>query len=249
MKVLFRAAVLLFLLLAPSARAAAPAGAAGILILGDSNSEGPFGGRLYDALGARRDPLSGDRLKVSIYAKCAARADDWLDPARAPFICGAWICDNGRVLGFCPHLREGASPPLHRLYAALGAARHVTLVALGVNMLWGDTDKHLRDAAALAAAIRAEGSVCIWIGPPQTGPEFVTVYAYEHITAALRAAVTRAGCRFIRSDDKTDRRHIAPREDHYPEADAVAWADAVLDELDHPPDPADKPLMSLFGTP
>ena len=220
---------------------------AGVLILGDSNSEGPFGGMLYDGLRHMRDPVTKNRLKVSIFAKCGAGAHDWVDKSFAKFICGAWNCSNDRILFDCEHLRDGAIPPLHELYADLGADRRVTLVALGVNMLWGDRDQNLRDAATLIAAIHAEGSACIWIGPPQTGDAFVTVFAFNSFVTALRKTVTKNGCRFIASDDKTDRRRIAPREDHYSDADSVDWAQKVLDELDQPASPGDRPFLTLFA--
>lgn len=50
--------------------------AAGILILGDSNSEGPFGGALYDSLRALHEPGAAKPPNVAIYAKCGAGAND-----------------------------------------------------------------------------------------------------------------------------------------------------------------------------
>ncbi len=55
------------------------------------------------------------------------------------------------------------------------------------------------------------------------------------------------GCRYIASDDKTDRRNIQRKEDHYSRDDAIAWARKVLDELDHPKSKLDKSLPALLA--
>jgi len=242
-------AVLLGLLAAGApamAQDAAPSGA-GILILGDSNSEGPFGGTLYDALRARHDPATGAALKVSIFAKCGAGANDWTERARID--CGAWVCGDGLALRGCPHIRGGYIPTLPRLYARLGAQRPVTLVILGLNMIIGRRSEKLHDAERLIAAIHAAQSACIWIGPPQPGDLFVDPDVFTSFVADLKATVTRSGCRYIASDDKTDRRNLGrhTKDDHYSREDAEAWARKVLVELDRPVNRADKPLPALLA--
>ncbi|MEI9993540.1 MAG: hypothetical protein WDM91_03010 [Rhizomicrobium sp.] len=224
-------------------------GRAGILILGDSNSEGPFGGTLYDALRALRDPVSGAPLKVSIFAKCGAGANDWTSRDYARIDCGAWACDDGRALSACRHFMGGSIPPLARLYDELGAERRVTLLVLGLNMIIGNRAEKLRDADRLMAAIRALGSACIWVGPPQPGDLFVDPAIYERFVADLKRTVVRGGCRYIASDDKTDRRDLGrhTRDDHYSRQDAIRWARKVLEELARPVDRDDKPLLALFA--
>ncbi|MEJ0025451.1 MAG: hypothetical protein WDN01_05425 [Rhizomicrobium sp.] len=230
--------------------ARAQADAAGVLVLGDSNSEGPFGGTLYDALSAMRDPVGGAPLKVAIFAKCGAGANDWTERDYANIDCGAWRCGDGRALRDCRHFVGGSIPPLARLYDDLGAARRVTLVVLGLNMIIGKRAQKLRDAEKLIAAIREQNSACIWIGPPQPGDLFVDPDVFDSFVADLRRTVTRSGCRFVASDDKTDRRDLGrhTKDDHYSRDDAIAWARKVLAELVHPPARADKPLLALFAT-
>ncbi len=221
--------------------------AAGILILGDSNSEGPFGGTLYDTLRATRDPLSGRLLNVTIFAKCGAGANDWTERDYANIDCGAWSCGAGLSLRDCRHFKGGDIPPLPDLYAELRSDRRVTIAALGLNMIIGNRREKLRDAAKLIAAIHAQHSACIWIGPPQPGDLFVDPDVFGGFVADLRRTVEKNGCRYIASDDKTDRRNIRRKEDHYSRDDAVAWARKVLDELDHPRNPADKALFALLA--
>ncbi len=231
------------------AQAFARDSAAGVLVLGDSNSEGPFGGALYDALGAMRDPATGAPLKVSIFAKCGAGANDWTERDYATIDCGAWRCGDGRAVRDCRHFVGGSIPTLARLYDDLGAQRRVTLVALGLNMIIGKRAQKLRDAVRLIDAIHEQNSACIWIGPPQPGDLFVDPDVFDSFVADLRRTVTRDGCRYIASDDKTDRRNLGrhTKDDHYSRDDAVAWARKVLAELAHPRTRTEKPLLALFG--
>lgn len=214
----------------------APADSAGILILGDSNSEGPFGGTLYEALRAMRDPVSGAALHVKMFAKCGAGANDWIYRDMAKIDCGAWVCDDGRAASDCRHSWGGTIPPLRDLYDDLRAERRVTLVILGLNMLIGKRAQKLDDAVNLIAAIRAAHSDCIWIGPPQPGNLFVPPASYESFVADIRHTAIENGCRYIGSDDKTDRRNLGwnTKDDHYSKEDAEAWARKVIYELDHP---------------
>jgi hypothetical protein len=237
-------AALLALAVLPASACAEDAG--GVLILGDSNAEGPFGGALYNALRATPDPVTRAPLKVSIFAKCGAGANDWTSRDYARIDCGAWAC-NGETISRCRHFKGGAIPPLADLYADLGATRRVTILALGLNMIIGRRGEKLRDAERLIAAIHASNSACVWIGPPEPGDLFVDPDRYEDFIADLRATVRAAGCRYIRSDDKTDRRNVARRDDHYSRDDAVAWAREVLAELGRPSHDGDKPLLAMLA--
>lgn len=148
----------------------------------------------------------------------------------------------------CHHFKHGNIPPLRDLYAELQSPRRVTLVALGLNMIIGNRERKLHDAARLIAAIHAQQSACIWIGPPEPGDLFVAPATYESFVADLRVTVTANNCRYIGSDDKTDRRNLGThtKDDHYSRDDAVAWANKVLAELHHPKNTGDKPLLTLL---
>jgi hypothetical protein len=229
-------------------QSAAPAESAGILILGDSNSEGPFGGTLYDTLREMRDARSGAQIAVKMFAKCGAGANDWVERDAANIDCGAWICDDGRPASSCRHSWGGTIPTLPDLYSDLHARRRVTLVVLGLNMIIGSRARKLDDAVNLIAAIHAQHSACIWIGPPQPGNLFVPPSVYESFIDDLEHTVTHNGCRYISSDDKTDRRNLGEntKDDHYSRPDAQAWARKVLYELDHPVGHGDTPLNELL---
>ncbi|MGD0142202.1 MAG: hypothetical protein ABSC92_03505, partial [Rhizomicrobium sp.] len=207
-----------------------PAHSFGILILGDSNSEGPFGGTLYDALLAKRLPGSDASINVKMFAKCGAGANDWIERDAANIDCGAWICDEGRPASSCRHSWGGTIPTLPELYDELHAERRVTLVVLGLNMIIGRRAQKLDDATNLIAAIHAQHSACIWVGPPQPGNLFVPPGEYESFVGDLERTVTRNGCRYISSDDKTDRHDLGEntKDDHYSKPDAEAWARKVL---------------------
>ena len=125
----------------------------------------------------------------------------------------------------------------------------MTLVVLGLNMIIGRRAQKLEDAANLIAAIHAQHSACIWIGPPQPGNLFVPPGEYESFVDDLARTVTRNGCRYVSSDDKTNRRDLGEntKDDHYSRPDAEAWARKVLYELDHPVTHGDKPLRALLA--
>lgn len=237
---------LVFVLLIPRAEAA-DANSAGVLVLGDSNGEGPFGGELYDVLRTLHDPLTDRPLRVEIYAKCGAGSNDWTSREYAKLDCGAWRCGGGRPVSACLHFMQGEIPPLPDLYGALGARRRVTLVVLGLNMIIGNREEKMADARELIREIAAQNSACIWVGPPQTGDGFVSVERYDGFIADLRRTVTEAGCRYISSADKTDRRNLGihSKDDHYARDDAIQWADRVLFELNHPV-AGDKKLLDYF---
>ena len=230
-----------------NAPAHAPSGA-GVLILGDSNSEGPFGGTMYDALRGMRDPKTGAPLKVAIFAKCGAGSNDWTRREYANIDCGAWRCDDDRDLRDCRHFMGGEIPTLGRLYDDLSAERRVTLVILGLNMIIGRRAEKLHDADVLIDAIQSHHSACIWIGPPQPGDLFVDPDVYESFVADLKREVTRDGCRYIGSDDKTDRRNLGrhTKDDHYSRDDAIDWAHKVLAELAHPVTAHDKAMLEML---
>lgn len=228
--------------------AASAPDSAGVLVLADSNGEGHFGGTLYDGLRALRDPKTGTPLNVSIFAKCGAGASDWVDRERAAIDCGAWRCDNGRTISQCMHFTGGSIPALRELYGELGAQRRVTVVALGLNMIIGKRQTKLADAVQLAEAIRAQGSACIWVGPPQAGDLFVDIAVFDSFVADLRKTVTQHGCRYVASDDKTDRRNLGvhTKDDHYDKPAAIAWANGVLREMLQPRGKGEPSLLDLL---
>jgi len=221
---------------------------AGVLVLGDSNSEGPFGGDLYNSLRAMRDPVSGQQINAYIFAKCGAGANDWVVREYANIDCGAWRCGEGRSISDCRHFMGGDIPPLPALYGKLNSERRVTIVVLGLNMIIGNRAHKLRDAVNLIAAIKDQNSACIWVGPPQPGDLFVAPSVYEDFVGDLKETVVENGCRYISSDDKTDRRNLGEhtRNDHYSRDDAIAWADKVVDELQHPRHRGDRSLTDLL---
>lgn len=90
----------------------------------------------------------------------------------------------------------------------------------------------MNDVIAVIRLINEAQSQCIWIGPPQAGTKYISVTKYEEFVELLKNTVTANGCRFIDSNNKTDRRTITDSMGlHYNCRESEAWAAKILVEI------------------
>ncbi|MBL6936903.1 MAG: SGNH/GDSL hydrolase family protein [Alphaproteobacteria bacterium] len=208
-------------------------GPADILFIGDSEGLGYFGAQLYRAMAGEHDPRSGKALRVWSFWTCGSDAQSWLVGATS--YCGIRTCNSA---GSCARDHGPDDRPGRVHYSALRyylgkVAPRITIVALGVNMLslhdrafHRSYDGYLEGVAALAGQVRAAGSRCIWIGPPQVALRTKSAEDYTRFSTDLGRAAKRAGCGYIDSNPLSDRRYVAPRDSegiHYQPTGEKAW--------------------------
>jgi hypothetical protein len=119
-----------------------------------------------------------------------------------------------------------AAAPTPLIGTILASHPDTVIVALGANM--ADWEKGgifgMDSARALADAISAAGSRCLWIGPPDEAGHMPPDQAKAQV-ARLNAALRQTlgdSCRFLES--RTTYTGSDPMRLHYPPAPAKAWA-------------------------
>lgn len=210
-------------------------GKADILFIGDSESLGYFGDNLYRAMAARKDPHSGEPLKVWSYWTCGSDVFSWLRRART--LCGIRTCNTS---GHCARDSRPGEDPASVTYGPLktyleAVKPRVTVLSLGTNFLSARefsaaTPFYLERATALLRTVKKSGSRCIWIGPPQAALKTRSEAEYGVFVAGLKKTVESSGCAFIDSAPLSDRRYVMagdPEGTHYQGEGEKKWAAAV----------------------
>jgi hypothetical protein len=217
----------LFIFLTQTARAA------DVLFIGDSHSYGCFGQTLDKSIRQITHPRTNQHLTALSSATCGSSSSSWLQPGGNDTKCGFRFCDAN---GACRMSKEGHSPSLMSLLAGASTSPQMppstVIVELGSNMLKANLDKTMKDVTTIIQNIRAKGSACIWIGPPQPALFFLSKAAYEHFVQTLSAVVSHANCQFVDSNTKTSRQNLNdPMGLHYSCRDATHWAEQVFREI------------------
>ena len=199
------------------------AGAPHVVIIGDSHTVGPFGHELDARL---RGTYAG--WKIETYASCGS-APGWFLPGNAASghtsACGTWFHRySAKDPSTLEELTSAAPTPL--IGTLVASHPDTVIVALGANM--ADWEKGgifgMASARALADAIVAGGSRCLWIGPPDEAGHMPPEKAKAQVTrlnAALRDSLGDS-CRFLESH--TTYTGSDPMRLHYPPGPAKAWA-------------------------
>jgi len=206
---------------------------ADIVYVGDSESLGYFGDDLYRDLSAQRDPRTGRPLRVWTYWTCGSDATTWLMGGTT--FCGIRSCDGA---GQCARDHGPNDGPAHVKYAPLrrylGEIKpRLTIVSLGTNiMTTHDFDRpavyqsYLFDVGELIGEIKAAGSRCIWIGPPEPALSTRSIAEYRRLTGDLARIAKAGGCDFVDSDPLSDRAYVLKRDSegiHYRSEGEKAW--------------------------
>ncbi len=140
-----------------------------VLVIGDSHATTSFG-RALDLL-----LRSVDGVDVTTIGSCGVTPDAFMDgrQARCGFLSiesaprdlASGTTDAGDWVVVAK--RSGPTPKLQELLAK--ARPELTIVELGANQIhsaWKDPEKASTEISALADAVRASGSACLWVGPP-----------------------------------------------------------------------------------
>jgi hypothetical protein len=128
-----------------------------ILMIGDSQSIGPFGMALYGR-------LKSDHPRTSLYASCGSIGRDWIQGS--PTLCGYRSrSETGEALDS----RIGRTPKLPRLLETLKP--DLVIVALSGNYSKMSEEAAIQDMAVIARLIQRSGSKCLWVTAPRSRKE------------------------------------------------------------------------------
>lgn len=196
-----------------------------VLFIGDSHSAGCFGTDLDQKL--RTLPgVNNTKMKVISSATCGSRVSSWLKEKGHKTDCGYRYCNAD---GKCQLKTHGESDSLETL---LENKPQVTIIALGTNMLKSPPRDAMNDVTKALDKIKASGSLCIWVGPPQASTSFISKQKYEEFVQRLDSTVSQSGCLFVSSSNKTARENINdPQGIHYGCNDSKQWADKAFKQL------------------
>jgi hypothetical protein len=198
-----------------------PAAADRILILGDSHTVGPFGATLDARLRAKGHD-------TALQAVCGASISWWLGPTRPKLS----ICYALHGFGAKASAQEGAPPSLPPTADRLMEnAPDVVVVALGSNPE-GASAADTAAAAEKLIALMPPGARCFWVGPPpMPARQAAILEVYKALPHSLVAASrTGPACTLIDSRPLIRSTDAAPN-DHFYGAPAVAWGEAVADQI------------------
>ncbi len=160
-----------------------------ILIIGDSQTMGPYGDELYSS-------FKSDGNTVNMYAVCAA-TPSYFTKGSSILSCGAeYTYDDGTS----DYVTSGTTPLLTKLIDEHTPA--LVFVTFASNM-YGWSEASMESAiSTFAAEITSTGASCYWAGPPQ-GPRYTDLEDYQEYKEAIKAGAQKSGCMFIDSEDYT----------------------------------------------
>ncbi len=166
----------------------AVAGAAPVLFIGDSIAYGRFG-KTIDA------SLRATGAVVTTEASCGTTPSSWLDgKGRVTTPCGFWKKAQASEERVTVHLTPKIGEELQTLHPGLTVIQLGTNIAAGRNPLLQQPD-----VARMMQEVRAAGSQCIWIGPPDASSPVVTREKLRLTNEMIRTEAARQGCFFIDS--------------------------------------------------
>lgn len=160
-----------------------------ILIIGDSQTMGPYGDELYAS-------FKNAGNTVNMYSVCGATPSYFTKGSSIPS-CGAEYTYND---GTSDYLTSGTTPLLTKLIAE--HAPTLVFVTFASNM-YGWSETSIDNAiSTFASEITSSGASCYWAGPPQ-GPRYTDLETYQEYKEAIKAGVGKSDCTFIDSEDYT----------------------------------------------
>ena len=178
-----------------------------ILVIGDSHAATTFGRALDLLLRTLPD------VEVTTVGSCGVSPDAFLRGLDAR--CGFLRIEEGEPDWVVVKRKVAKTPRLEQLLARRRPS--LTIVELGANQIhsaWRDPEGAARDVAAVADAIVASGSGCLWVGPPAGRNAVKPHRKIEHLYGVLSRAL-RGRCRLLDSRPEAlpflDYERLAPR--------------------------------------
>jgi len=199
-----------------------------VLYIGDSHSANCFGSTLYNSLSSHVAKHGSTTLGVRSVATCGSGPSDWLagHNSKCPGYRSCTIDKN------CTTANSGGALSLDSYLKS--DKPKLTVIALGTNSIRSTWEENKVAMLKLVEQVKAAGSRCLWVGPPEVGTNITSVEKYQALIDAMKTELPKAGCEFIDSSEFTDRNKITAAGEgmHYscPD-DGAAWANGVFGKM------------------
>ena len=193
-----------------------------VLIIGDSHSYGPYG-EVLDSHYRKQG------LAVSSYASCGSSPSTWVKTSQnfKSTNCGYWSKDSaGKEIRVKSHKLPSMTEALNKSNPQL------TVISLGTNILASPANitQELKFVEQMINAVKAKGSECVWIGPPDLSKNPFKANLAAGVSA-IKKTVEQKGCKFI--DSRSHTKYPTGKSDgiHYGAGDSRKWGTAIVAKL------------------
>jgi hypothetical protein len=192
-----------------------------ILYIGDSISYGKFGQTIDES-------LRGVSAHVLSEASCGSTPATWMTtPGQAGHSYAKTVCGFWRKGDTEERSKEHLTPKIEEELST--EHPRVTVIQLGTNIAASSNPAAQRATVRhMMQEIRASGSQCVWIGPPDANSTVVTREKLGVTNEMIRSEALSAGCTFIDTLSFT-RFPPGPGDGIHPSPHlAEQWADDVI---------------------
>lgn len=190
-----------------------------ILYVGDSHSYGKLGATIEKNLSTVSD-------RIILEASCGATPSTWLGNNKfEKTVCGFWKKDGASEVRSQEHQTPKFADELAKYRP------DVTIVQLGTNIAVNAPKNATKSVVAMMNAISAEGSKCIWIGPPDANSKVVTRESLKETNLLLSELAKVHKCFYIDSLKLTSFPAKNKEGIHYPPSLSAEWGEKVSVEL------------------
>lgn len=193
-----------------------------VLLLGDSHAYGKYG-EVLDA------HFRTSAKQVTSYSSCGSSPSTWTTTT-ANFKstnCGFWKKSAAdRETRVKSHKLPSFNSELRNLRPQL------TVITLGTNILAspGNISSEKKHIESMMKAIRAQGSECVWVGPPDLAKAPFSKNLQSGVET-IKALAEKNQCHFIDSTKLTQ--YPSGKSDgiHYGPNDSAKWGQAVVEKI------------------
>lgn len=194
-----------------------------VLLLGDSHAYGKYG-EVLDA------HFRKSAKQVTSFSSCGSSPSTWMTTS-ANFKstnCGFWQKNSAdREIRVKSHKLPSFDQEVQKLQPQL------TVITLGTNILGstGNISSEKKHIEAMMKSIRAEGSECVWVGPPDLAKDPFKKNLSQGIET-LKVLAQENKCQFVDSTSVT--KYPTGKSDgiHYGPKDSAAWGKAVVEKIE-----------------
>jgi hypothetical protein len=191
-----------------------------VLFIGDSHSYGKMGIEI-------EKNLSEVASRVVMESSCGSTPSTWMGKTGyEKTVCGFWLKDGKIETRSNKHKTPKISDELERINPQF------TIIELGTNIAAAARpENHAGSIKALLEAIKASGSQCIWIGPPDAHSKIVTNDKLQRTNELLKKITAEFSCHYIDSLAITQFPSDSKEGIHYPPKLSKEWGEKLSVEI------------------